>query len=125
MISNEGLVRQLYDGFNKLNVTAVLQLLADDVQWANGMEGGHVSGREAVRDYWTAQWAAIQPNVEPLQIEERGDGTVAVQVRQIVRDLEGGLMLDERVTHVFRFEDGLVSRFDIEGAGGLAALGRD
>ena len=34
----------------------MLAVLADDVAWANGMDGGHVHGREAVREYWTRQW---------------------------------------------------------------------
>jgi hypothetical protein len=36
---------------------AVLAHLAEDVDWANGMDGVH--GREAVRDYWRKQWAVI------------------------------------------------------------------
>lgn len=36
-----------------------------DVASANGMEGGHVYGHEAVRDYWTRQWKLIDPQVEP------------------------------------------------------------
>jgi hypothetical protein len=39
-----------------------------------------------------------------------------------VHDLEGRLLLDEMVRHVFRIEAGLVTRFDIENAGGLSAI---
>ena len=56
---------------------------------ANGMDGGHVHGREAVRAYWTKQWAAIAPRVDPLHVAQRDDGATAVEVHQIVRDLEG------------------------------------
>jgi hypothetical protein len=31
-----------------------------------------------------------------------------------VRDLKGGLLLDKMVGHVFRVEQGLITRFDIE-----------
>ena len=122
MIENNELLQRIYEGFNRRDIPAVLAHLAEDVDWANGMDGGHVHGREAIRDYWTKQWAAIQPQVHPLQITERGDGSTAVEVHQVVRDLEGKLLLDERVRHVFRIEAGLVTRFDIENAGGLSTI---
>lgn len=122
MIENNELVQRMYDGFNRRDIPAVLAYLADNVEWANGMDGGHVHGREAVRDYWTRQWAAIQPQVHPLKITERGDGSVAVEVHQVVHDLAGKLLLDETVCHVFRIEAGLVTRFDIENAGGLSTI---
>ena len=122
MVGNNELLQRIYEGFNRRDIPAVLAHLAEDVDWANGMDGGHVHGREAIRDYWTKQWAAIQPQVHPLQIAERGDGSMAVEVHQVVRDLEGKLLLDETVRHVFRIEGGLVTRFDIEKAGGLSAI---
>ena len=122
MIENNELVQRMYAGFNRRDIPAVLAYLADNVEWANGMDGGHVHGREAVRDYWTRQWAAIQPQVHPLKITERGDGSVAVEVHQVVHDLAGKLLLDETVRHVFRIEAGLVTRFDIENAGGLSTI---
>ena len=122
MVENNELLQRIYEGFNRRDIPAVLAHLAEDVDWANGMDGGHVHGREAIRDYWTKQWAAIQPQVHPLQITERGDGSAAVEVHQVVRDLEGKLLLDETVRHVFRIEAGLVTRFDIENAGGLSTI---
>ena len=43
----------------------VLAALHEDVIWANGMEGGHVHGREEVRSYWKRRWAMVNPHVEP------------------------------------------------------------
>lgn len=125
MTDNDALVRQLYEGFNRRDIPAVVALLAEDVDWANGMDGGHVHGREAVRGYWTRQWAAIQPKVDPLQITHRGDGVMSVEVHQVVHDLDGKLLLDERVRHVFHIDEGLVVRFDIENAGGLSSIAHD
>ena len=132
MTDDEATVRRLYDGFNRRDVSAVLAMLDEAVEWANGMDGGHEHGREAVRAYWTRQWAAIQPRVapprqpprgvDPLRIARRVDGATTVEVHQVVRDLAGALLLDETVCHVFRFEDGLVTRFDIETAGGLSSI---
>ena len=122
MVGKNELLRRIYEGFNRRDIPVVLAHLAKDVDWANGMDGGRVHGREAVGDYWTKQWAAIQPQVHPLRITERGDGSTAVEVHQVVRDLEGKLLLDETVRHVFRIEAGLVTRFDIENPGGLSTL---
>jgi hypothetical protein len=124
-MNDDEFVRRLYDGFNRRDIPAVLALLKDDVAWANGMDGGHVHGREAVRAYWTQQWAAIAPQVDPLSVARRNDGSIVVEVHQVVRDLKGNLLLDETVRHVFRIDEGLVARFDIENAGGLSTLTHD
>ena len=122
MTDDEAKVRHLYKGFNRRDIPAVLALLADSVEWANGMDGGHVHGHKAVRDYWTRQWASLRPKVHPVSILPRAKGIVAVEVRQVVHDLEGRLLLDEEVRHVFHLKDGLVTRFDIEEAGGLSSI---
>ncbi|MGH7073576.1 MAG: nuclear transport factor 2 family protein [Stellaceae bacterium] len=122
MDGNVELLKHIYNRFNARDIDAVLVVLAYDVAWANGMDGGHVHGREAVREYWTKQWAVIQPQVDPLRITNRSDGTMAVEVHQVVHDLKGKLLLDEAVRHVFRIEDDLITRFDIENAGGLSSI---
>jgi len=81
--------------------------------WANGMEGGHVHGHEAVRSYWTRQWTSIDPHVEPLAFSTGPDGEIVVEIHQTVRDLDGKLLADKMVGHIFRIEDGLIRRFDI------------
>ncbi len=113
MPSNVEFLRRLYRQFNAREIEAVLAALRPDVVWANGMEGGHVHGREGVREYWLRQWATIDPHVEPVSFSERKEGMIEVEVHQVVRDLEGKLLLDKMVGHIFQFEDGLVRRFDI------------
>jgi len=81
--------------------------------WANGMEGGHVHGRNGVRDYWTRQWATIDPHVEPLEFADGPEGELIVDVHAVVRDLNGKPLSDRMVGHAFRIERGLVKRFDI------------
>lgn len=106
------LVRELYHLFNERETEAVLSMLALDVLWANGMEGGHIHGREAVRDYWTRQWQMINPSVEPQDIADTPNG-ILVTVRQVVRDLDGQVLADQIVMHQFEMKDGLIQRFDI------------
>lgn len=107
------LLKRVYDGFNARDMETVLAAMYEDVIWANGMEGGHVHGRNEVRSYWTRQWAMIDPHVEPVSFTDGPDGEVIVEVHQVVRDLNGNLLADKMVGHVFRIEDGLVKRFDI------------
>ena len=117
------ILKRLYDRFNARDIDGVLVALADDVAWANGMDGGHVFGREAVREYWTRQWSVVSPHVHPLGFHRDADDAVVAEVQQSVHDLEGkplqnqmhGLK-DKMVGHVFRFRDGEVTRFDIRDA---------
>jgi hypothetical protein len=92
----------------------VFALLTDDVAWANGMEGTHVHGKDAIRDYWTHQWSVIDPHVEPLKIAKAPDGSLVVDVHQVVKNLEGQTLIDETVKHAFRLDGGRVQRFDIQ-----------
>lgn len=107
------LLKRLYDRFNARDVEAVLAIVHPDVIWANGMEGGHVRGRDAVRDYWKRQWGMIDPHVDPVEFLSGLDGEVVVEVHQVVRDLQGTLLAERTVGHIFWMEDGLVKRFDI------------
>jgi hypothetical protein len=118
MSDNVTLLRDLYNRFNARDMETVLAAMDEDVIWANGMEGGHVHGRAGVRSYWTRQWAMIDPHVEPLEFSDGPDGEVVIDVHQVVRDLNGNLLADTRVGHVFRIENGLVKRFDIREAEG-------
>ena len=64
----------------------------------------------------TRQWATIDPHVEPFDVSYGSDGDILVEVHQVVRDLNGNVLADQRVLHVFRIEGGLVKRFDIGSA---------
>jgi hypothetical protein len=103
-----------YREFNARAMDAVLARMHPSVEWANGMEGGFVFGVEGVRDYWTRQWAVIDPNVEPISITEDAAGRWVVEVHQVVRDREGKLLMDKVVHHAYRIKDGLIARMDIE-----------
>ncbi|HUB30238.1 MAG TPA: nuclear transport factor 2 family protein [Terracidiphilus sp.] len=108
------LLRAAYREFNARHMEAVLARLAPDVEWANGMEGGHVHGREAVRAYWTRQWAMVDPHVDPISIAKDVRGRFVVEVHQVVRDLNGAVLMDRTVHHAYRIVGGLIERMDIE-----------
>ena len=110
----QAILRQLYQDFNARRIDAILTHMHTDVQWPKAFEGGYVSGHDEVRNYWTRQWAEINPSVEPIGFDERPDGTVAVTVHQIVKDLQGELLFDGTVKHVYTLQDDLLRRMDIE-----------
>ena len=114
MDHDEQVIHQIYNGFNARDMEGVFALLTDDVAWANAMEGTHVHGKDAIRDYWTHQWSVIDPHVEPLKIAKAADGSLVVDVHQVVKNLEGQTLIDERVKHAFRLDGGRVQRFDIQ-----------
>lgn len=80
-----------------------------DVSWPKASEGGKVIGKEEVRAYWTRQWAEFDPHVEPLAITEKGGGKVRVRVRQLVKNLQGDVLSDSEVHHVFTVNGGLIA----------------
>ena len=103
----------IYAAFNRRDIPAILTELTPGVRWPKGFEGGHVRGREEVSAYWTRQWSEIDPTVEPEAFATEPGGRVAVTVHQTVRDLAGATLVDETVTHVYRFDDGLVDEMEI------------
>lgn len=109
----DDLLRSIYDSFNRRDIDAVLSQMAPDVDWPNGMEGGRVHGREAVRQYWLRQWSQINPLVEPRGFHADPTGAIVVEVHQVVRDLAGLLLAERMVQHVYRFENGLIQSMEI------------
>jgi ketosteroid isomerase-like protein len=108
----EDLVRDLYASFNARDIEAVIAHLDPDVDWPNAWEGGRLKGHDAVREYWTRQFAAIDGRVEPIAIVEDGD-TATVTVHQTVRDLDGQLQDDRKVTHTYTFRDERIVKMDV------------
>jgi ketosteroid isomerase-like protein len=108
------LLKRVYDRFNARDMESVAAM-HEDVMWANGMEGGHVHGADGVRKYWTYQWAMIDPHVEPTAFFISPEGGVVIEIHQVVRDLNGNLLTNKMVGHMFRIENGLIKHFDIRG----------
>jgi ketosteroid isomerase-like protein len=107
-------IRAAYRAFNERDIDAALALMHPEVDWPNAWEGGRVSGRDAVREYWTRQFAAISSRVDPEAFSDEQDGSVTVDVHQVVHDAgTGELLSDSRVRHRYRLEDGLVTRMDV------------
>jgi len=111
---SEQILRAAYVAFNERDLDAATELMHPDVDWTNAWEGGRVRGRAAVREYWERQFKEISGQVEPQGFEEDPDGSVMVDVHQVVHDARSGeLLTDSRVLHRYRLEDGLIVRMDV------------
>jgi hypothetical protein len=113
--SRRAVIERCYAAFNSRDLNAALAGLHPNVDWPNALDGGRVLGHEAVRRYWERQFEAIDPSVEPLALAEDERGRVVVEVHQVVRDLDGNVLVDQELRHVYTFSEGLVIRMDIEG----------
>jgi hypothetical protein len=113
-VEHEKLLRVIYTAFNARDIDAVVRRMTADVDWPNAWEGGRVHGHEGVRAYWTRQWSAIDPAVEPVAFTTRSDGAISVEVDQVARGLDGTLIGEGRVLHVYVFRDDLIARMDVE-----------
>jgi ketosteroid isomerase-like protein len=110
----EQVLRSAYRAFNARDIEAAIELMHPEVDWPNAWEGGRVVGRAAVRDYWNRQFAAISSKVEPEGFTEEADGSITVDVRQVVHDARTGVLVSEsRVCHRYWLEDRLVVRMDV------------
>ncbi len=110
------LLQRVYAAFNRRDIERVLAVMQENVDWPNGMEGGRVLGKSAVREYWTRQFQVLDPNVQPKGFTREADGRVAVDVHQVVRDKGGALVVDQMIQHVYEFRDGLIRSMEIREA---------
>ena len=107
-------LRSAYRAFNERDLEAAVELMHPDVDWPNAWEGGRVKGRDAVAEYWTRQFAPISSRVEPEGFTEEEDGSITVDVHQVVHATQTGeLVSDSRVRHRYRLEGGLIVRMDV------------
>lgn len=110
----QNLIEKAYAAFNSRDIDTALSTFHPNVEWPKAFEGGYVSGYDEIREYWTRQWTEISPTVEPLGFKEREDGTLEVMVHQIVTDLEGNLIFDGIVKHVYTIQDNALRKMSIE-----------
>ena len=113
MADTKTLIEQAYAAFNKRDIDGALALMTHDVSWPKASEGGKVIGREEIRAYWTRQWGEFDPHVEPLAITEGDGGKVHVRVHQLVKSLQGEVLSDSEVLHVFTVNSGLIAAMDL------------
>ena len=114
MTDAQTLIAEAYSAFNQRNIDAVLALMSESVSWPKASEGGRVVGKEEIRAYWSRQWKEFDPQVEPIEVIDRGAGKIDVRVHQLVKSLGGDVLLDREVWHSYTIANGLIERMDIE-----------
>ena len=89
----QDLIKKAYFAFNARAIDTALSTMHPNIEWPKAFEGGYINGHTEIREYWTRQWIEDDPNVQPVEFIERENGTLAVIVHQIVKDLEGKLFV--------------------------------
>ena len=113
MADTKRVIEQAYSAFNKRDIDGALALMTQDVSWPKASEGGKIVGKEEIRAYWIRQWGEFDPHVEPLAITEENGGRARVRVHQLVKSLEGDVLSDSEVLHVFTVDSGLITAMDL------------
>ena len=110
----KNMIKQAYEAFNARDIDTVLSYMHQDVHLPNGWEGGYVEGHNGVRTYWTRQWKEIDPNVQPVSFKENENGQIEVEVHQVAKDMQGKILFDGMVKHVYTIDNGLIKSMAIE-----------
>lgn len=113
MADSRTVIEQAYTAFNRRNIDGALALMSEDVSWPKASEGGRVVGKEEIRAYWTRQWKEFDPRVEPLAVTVEDDGKIRVRVHQLVKNLQGDILADGEVLHVFTVKGGLIAGMEL------------
>jgi len=113
MAETKTVLEQAYSAFNRRDIDGALALMTEDVSWPKASEGGKVVGKEEIRAYWTRQWGEFDPHVEPLEVTVNGNGKVRVRVHQLVKSLQGDVLSDSEVLHVFTVNSGLIAAMSL------------
>jgi hypothetical protein len=111
------IIQRAYFAFNKRDIDGALALMADDVTWPKASEGGKVVGKKEIRAYWMRQWSEFDPHVEPLAITNEDGDRVLVRVHQVVKNLQGEVLSDSEVLHVFTINSGLILAMNLGNEG--------
>jgi hypothetical protein len=114
MTSKEQTINKAYKLFNERKVDELLSLMTSDVHWPNGWEGGYVNGHNEVKGYWTRQWKELNAIVIPVSFTRLPDGRIEVLVKQTVKDLQGDVLFDGHVKHIYSFANELVKEMQIQ-----------
>ena len=116
MANTQQLIAQAYSAFNRRDIDGALSLMSDNVSWPKASEGGRVVGKDEVRSYWTRQWQEFDPRVEPMETIEQNGGVTEVMVHQLVKSLQGDVLFDGEVWHVYTIVNGLIERMELKGS---------
>lgn len=108
------LIKDAFGAFNAQDMDTVLLSMSPDIRWPQAFGSGYVHGHDAIKRYWLEQWTRITTHIVPVGFNQRGDGALEIIVRQTVKDMQGKLLFDGKVKHLYRIRDGLLDQIYIE-----------
>lgn len=117
MLENQELIKFAYSAFNRRDIESILTVMNPAVKWSKAWEGDYANGHEELSAYWKRQWAEINPKVTPIGFIEGENGTLAVDVDQSVKDLNGEILFEGKVIHLYTITNGLIDQMDIKPIG--------
>ena len=112
-MGNASIVQSAYDGFGRGDIGAVIDLLADDVEWVSPAtlpQGGHFHGKGGVVEFFQGvggAWSALSLDIE--SVSEAGD--LVVGVLQASGTRQDGSPGGYGATHVFTVRNDKIVRF--------------
>jgi ketosteroid isomerase-like protein len=118
MMSNIETVKGVYAAFGRGDIPAIMEVIADDIEWEYGMADTGVpwlrsrTGRDRAQQFFASLAAVEFHSFDPRVLLERDDVVVAlVDVSFMVKDT-GVVVSEEDEVHIWTFDaDGKVSRF--------------
>ena len=113
MADTKTIIERAYSAFNKRDIDGALALMTQDVSWPKASEGGKIIGKEEIRAYWTRQWREFDPHVEPLAMTGEDGGKIRVRVHQLVKSLQGNVLSNTQVFHVFTMSGDRIAAMDL------------
>jgi len=116
---NLGIVGEIYAAFGRGDVPYILDQLADDISWDEGIRATDVpwlqggQGTAAVTAFFTAVGAGMQfTRFEPVSITAGGDHVVGIVREAVVAVATGATIPEDLYAHVWTFgADGKVTAF--------------
>lgn len=109
-------IKQLYADFGQRNIPAVLNVLADDIEWvvpgtAEIPYAGRSKGRDAATQFFTRLGEAVEfESFEPQEFVGQGDTVVAIG-HDRRRPRSTGKLVENHWAMVWKLRDGKVSSF--------------
>ena len=114
---NTNIVKEAYACFNRGDISGVLDLLTDDVDWVTpNVEGAPFYGQKTGKEGAMAFFQGLGSTEEPEAFEQNefiaGGDKVVVLGRWAARVKTTGNRWDTRLVHVFTIRDGKIAAFE-------------
>lgn len=108
MRHERSLLAKAYEAFNARDPIALGEVLHEDVQWPDSLEGGLLKGRAAVIDYFARQFDLMQLDARQITVREEPPARIVVDIQYAVKSRDGQLWSDTRAVLAYDFADRLI-----------------